>query len=177
MRTAAELAPTTSSINAFYGMGLYQARRYDEAITQLKAAIELDPSVPAAYLWLGTAYSITGNYNEAIENLQKGGEVGRDRPNSASGFRGGLAFAYAVAGRRKEAEAILDEFQKRPIPPSSSIALIYTGLGNKDHAFFWLNKAAEHKNNLIQLKVDPRWDTLRSDRRFQDLLSRINFPN
>lgn len=177
MRTAAELAPATSSINAFYGMGLYHARRYDEAVKQLKAAIELDPSVPAAYLLLGTTYSVTGNYNEAIENLQKGGELGKDRPNSAGGYRGSLAYAYAVAERREQAEAILDDFQKRPTPPSTLIALIYTGLGNKDQAFFWLNKAAEHRNNLIQLKVDPRWDLLRSDPRFQELINHLGFPN
>jgi len=177
MRTAAELAPTTSSINAFYGMGLYQSRHYDEAIRQLKAAIELDPSVPAAYFWLGTAYATTGNYDEAIENLQKAGELGKDRPNSAGGFRGRLAFAYAVAGRRKEAEDILTEFQKRPTPPSVLIALVYTGLGNKDQALFWLNKAAERKSSLIQLRVDPQWDLLRSDPRFQEIVRRMNFPN
>lgn len=177
MRRATELAPTISSINAFYGMGLYQARRYDDAIKQLQVAIQLDPSVPAAYFWLGTTYASTGNYSGAIENLQKAGDLGKDRPNSAGGFRARLAFAYGMAGKRKEAQAIIDEFEKRPTPPSVLIALAYTGLGDKEQAFFWLNKAAERKNTLIQLKVEPQWDLLRSDSRFQDILRRTNFPN
>ncbi len=89
-----------------------------------------------------------------------------------------LGYAYAVAGQRSEAEKILEESnqlsRQRYVSPSHR-ALIYTGLGEKELAFEWLEKAYEDRNwVLVLLKVHPMFDPLRSDPRFTDLLQRMN---
>jgi hypothetical protein len=80
----------------------------------------------------------------------------------------GLGHAYGVAGKKAEARAVLDELKQRSqqeYVPADSIALVYAGLGEKDQAFIWLEKAYdEHAFKMAWLKVEPQWDSLRSDR-------------
>ena len=85
-----------------------------------------------------------------------------------------------MSGKRGEALRILDELmellQRRYVSPSS-FAIVYIGLGDKDQAFAWLEKAYEDRSTfLTEFKVEPMFDSLRSDPRFQDLLRRMNFP-
>ena len=92
----------------------------------------------------------------------------------------GLAHVYAVTGNKGEAQKLLSEMKDlsaRQYVPADRIALIYAGLGDKDQAFAWLEKAYdEHSFNMTWLKVEPRWDSLRSDPRFADLVRRIGLP-
>ena len=92
-----------------------------------------------------------------------------------------LARVSALAGKRKEAEKSLDELLKlskqRYVSPAS-IALIYIALGDKDQALAWLEKSNELRElNIVRLNVDPRFDALRSDPRFADLVRRIGIPS
>ena len=92
-----------------------------------------------------------------------------------------LGHAYAVAGKRAEASKVLADLQsqskERYVSPYF-IALIYTGLGDKDQAFAWLNKAYEERHPYVNhLDVEPVFDTLRSDPRFEDLLRRVGLPS
>ena len=95
-------------------------------------------------------------------------------------MRAALGRAYAVAGKRDEALKMLNELKeraKRSYVSPVGIAIIYVGLGEKEQAFSWLEKAYEDRSTwLIFLKVEPRFDPLRSDPRFQSLLRRMNFP-
>ena len=95
-------------------------------------------------------------------------------------YKGGLGHVYAVTGKKSEARTLLDELKQlsaQEYVPATSIALIYAGLGEKDQAFAWLEKGyEEHAFQLQWLKVEPRWDSLRSDPRFADLLRRIGLP-
>jgi hypothetical protein len=91
-----------------------------------------------------------------------------------------LGHAYAVAGKTDEARGVLSELKAlsrdRYVLPFG-IAVIYTGLGEKDEAIDWLEKAYEERNGwMVYLREEPRLEPLRSDPRFQDLLARMNFP-
>ena len=111
-------------------------------------------------------------YDEAIAGFQKG-----ITPRGGSEWSismPGLGHVYAVSGKKGEARAVLDELKQlsgQEYVPAYSIALIYAGLGEKDQAFAWLEKAyEEHSFQMAWLKVEPRWDSLRSDPRFAGVL-------
>jgi len=175
-KLAQEVDPLSLRINAALGRTLFVARRYDEAIEQARKTLELESNFIKAHRQLGLSYEQKGMYPEAIAEFQKIGEI--------SGGEGGvmaLGHAYAVAGRRNDAMKVLDDLSERAkhqYVAAFSFAMIYTGLGEKDKAFEWLEKSfVEHDSNLIDLKIDPRFDTLRSDPRFTALLSRMKLDS
>ena len=136
----------------------------------------MDSSFEGAHEFLGRAYVEMGQYEKAISELQKAIALSDGSPASIAE----LGYAYAVAGKRREALKILYELKdrsKRKYVSPFLLATIYTGLGEKDQSFLWLERAYEDRSNLMtRLKVDPRFDLLRSDPRFQALLRRVNFP-
>jgi serine/threonine-protein kinase len=175
LRRAVELDPFSGFINLDLGGSLYFARRYDAAIEQERKILELDPNFILAHYVLGMAYVQKSMYEEGIAEFQKVLEIlpGDVRPLS------GLGNAYAVAGRRAEAQKVLDQLNdlsKRKYVPAWFRAIIYVGLEEKDKAFEWLEKSYEDRSIGFgsAIKVDPIWDPLRSDPRFADLLRRMN---
>jgi tetratricopeptide (TPR) repeat protein len=128
------------------------------------------------YFHLARAYEQKGMYVEAITELEKAHTV---FPNVLL-FKMELGHAYALAGRKSDAlKQIQDlgELAKNRYVPAFYMAAIYTGLGDKDDAFQWLENAAEeHSDGLAFLGVDPAADSLRSDPRFQALLRRMGLP-
>ena len=152
------------------------ARDYDKAIEQFQRTLELDPNFPPANQILPAAYEQKGMYSEAIAEFKK------ENPPPPGGegtlLKAGLAHIYAITGRKTEALALLDELNQLSTDeyvPGTSIALIYLGLGEKDKAFAELEKGYEQRAFQLQwIRVDPRWDNLRSDPRFQDLVRRIH---
>jgi tetratricopeptide (TPR) repeat protein len=162
-------------INAHLGWHYLYSRDYDRAVEQLLMTIELEPNFVTSYLYLGFAYEQKGMNDAAIAEFNKA--VARSSEGRRPVMEAALGHAYAVAGKRAEARRVLDGLkvaaQRRYISPYS-IAVIYLGLGDKEHAFAWLNRACEDRDNwLIYLKVEPRLDPLRSDARFADLVRRI----
>lgn len=110
-------------------------------------------------------------YKEAVAELQKAIELS---PGSTA-FTANLAYAYAVSGTRDAAVKILNDLKNRSHDSFSNapeIALVYVGLGEKDQAIAWLEKACKERLNPGVL-LRPAFDSLRSDPRFQDLLRRI----
>ena len=158
------------------GSVFYMVRRYDQAVDQFKQAIELDPKSVIGHTYLSWPYLEKARYEEGIAMLQKALTLASDNPY----VRAELARGYAVAGKRGEAQKLLDELtllSKQSYVSPYTIALIHTGLGQKEQAFEWLEKAHNDRASwMVWLKVDPRFDLLRSDARFQDLLRRMNFP-
>jgi tetratricopeptide (TPR) repeat protein len=157
-------------------MNLYYAHRYAQATVQLRRAVDLDPNYWWARLYLGCAYEQQGQFPEAITELQEAVRL-------ASGITEPKAFlgrVYAVSGKRAEARKVLDELNvvSRQIYVSPyDMALIYAGLGEKDQALACLERAfAERSTWMPFLRVDPGFDSLRSEPRFQDLLRRMNYP-
>jgi TolB-like protein len=173
-RRAQELDPLSSAINTTVAWIFYFARDYDEAIERYRKVIEIDPNYFLAHRKLGVAYLQKKMNKEAIAEIQKSRSLSEESVEEIAY----LGYAYAVAGERNEAEQVVGELREqsklRYVSPYL-MALIYTGLDEKDQAFAWLEKAFEERsNNLIFLKVEPIFDPLRSDPRFTDILRRMN---
>ncbi len=174
-KLAQELDPLSVMTNGVLGSTFYLRREYDQAIEQSRKTLELGPH-PRIYLYLARAYVGKALFEEAAAALREA----RQLPGGDSRIIGLLGYTYGLMGKRGEAEKLLDELKKRSEPASLSLfstALIYVGLGEKDEAFEWLEKAyGERSGPLRLLNIDPLFDSLRSDRRFQDLLRRIGLP-
>jgi len=174
---AQELDPLSLVVRAEVAWILYMAKDYARSIEQSLKTLEMEPEFPSAHYTLGLALEQMGRYEEAITAFGKA----RDLSEANSLTLACLGHAYALAGRRDGAITILEELKKpseqRYISPYS-LAIVYTGLGEKDLGIEWLGKALEaHDVWLVWLKRDPRLDPLRSDPRFPDLLRRMNFPD
>jgi len=176
-RRAQEVDPLSLVMNAVVGLGLYHKRQYDQAIEQLRKTVEMDPNFPLARFFLGMAYEQKKMYEAAVAEFQKGSELFEGAPIGLAA----LGHAYAVSGRAAEARKVLEELNqlgKRRYVSAYFIAAIYAGLGEKDQAWAWLEKAYEERASWLsnQVKVDPRFDSLRSDPRYQGLLRRMGLP-
>ena len=153
----------------------YWARRYDEALDQYRKSISIDANHPGAYSGVGVVFVQKRMYDEAVDAFQKA----IDSTERTSNLLGLLGYTHAVAGRKTEALKILDELkqmEKSKYVSPYDLALVYTGLGEKDRAFEQLTKAYEQRAGwIIMLKTEPIFDPLRSDPRFAELLQRLRF--
>ena len=172
MRKAEHLDPLSLIISADLAGILLVAHLNDEAIEQSRKTVDLDPNFAIAHLELGQAFVQKHSYNEAIAEFQKAIELsGGSAPCSSN-----LAYAYAVSNKRNEAVKILNDLKNRPTRNASEIAMMYVGLGEKDQAMKWLEKAYEEHFNPSIL-VRPAFDPVRSDPRFQNLVHRIGLAS
>jgi TolB-like protein/Tfp pilus assembly protein PilF len=170
-----ELDPFSLAINNELGWALYLARRYDEAIVQYKKTLEIDPNFVFTVWSLAMAYAEMGRPEEAIAELKKFEAAGKGWPTFLAEF----GYYYAVSGKKTKALDVLQQLQERApreyIDPALLVN-IYIGLGEKEEAFTWLEKAYEARSCMWMpwLKVEPRFDRLRSDPRFTALLQKMN---
>ncbi len=174
IKRAQVIDPVSLSVGAHVGRILYFASKYDDAIHELQRALELNPNQQPARTYLGWAYLQKGMYKEAIEQATRAIEL---RDSGVVNYT--LAQAYALAGRRDEAQKLLEELvelSRTERQPAAGIALVYTALGERDEAFAWLDRAYDAYDSWLFQLHDPIWDPLRSDPRFQDLLRRMNLP-
>ena len=180
------LEPYAPGLNFSHCLTLYSARRYDEAIAQCKKTINLSPDgkpyfgpdSPWIHLALGISYSQKGMFTEAVDEMKLAIEKSEDS-EAMLAVLGGI---YAKAGQRDEAIKILNLLNERisrgEYVPALNVAWLYVGLGERDQAFVWLDKAFEEgEGRLVGIKVEPQWDPLRSDPRFAELLRRMGLPN
>jgi len=175
-KLAQELDPTSPIISSILGQTLYLERRYDEAIDELRKTLELDPDFVNTHWMLGMVYEQKAMHEEAKAEFEKAVNLS----GGATNILALLGVSYARSGNKSEAQNVLDKLnalirQKRAHP--HDLAIIYAGRGDRDRAFEWLEKAYEdHSWLMLYLKVDPFFDPLRSDPRFQGLLHRMGFP-
>jgi len=175
IQRALEIDPLSVNTSERLGETYYWRRQYDLAIEQYRKTLEMDPSFFPAHWGLGWAYEQKGMLKEAIaedkETVRLGGGLG------ASAL---LGHAYAVAGKKSEAQQILRQLKSqsgKSFVSAYDIATIYVGLGEKERALTLLEDGYEQRaEGLVWLKVDPVFDSLRSDPRFQDLLRRVGLP-
>ena len=170
-KRAQELEPLSFIGNSHLGWILYFAGRYDEAIDHCKRLLDVDPNFFPARRYLGLVYEQKGMYREAIDEFQQGVKLSGN-PLMLSL----LGHAYAASGKKAEAQRILGELnqQKQRYVSPYTIATIYAGLGEKDQAFRWLEKAFEERDIwLMNLRIDPLLKPIRSDQRFTSLLQRL----
>ena len=171
-----QIDPLSTGLNGNLGSVLVFTHQWDKAIEQLRYSIDLDPNYWFDYCFLGRAYEQKGRLPEAIEAFQRGLAL-----EGNTELWSGLGHAYAVSGRRDEAQKVLDHLKEmsehRYIAPYN-VAVIYAGLGEKDEAFTWLNRAYDDRSyTLVEyLTTDARLDSLRSDPRFDELRRRIGLP-
>ena len=170
-----QLDPLSLDTNAYLGINFYYTRHYDEAAQQLKKNLDLASDFWFAHAYLGRTYRALGRLPEAISELQKAHLLSGGLSETSSG----LGVAYAIQGEKAKARDILEKLKRQtdPYVPPYSIAALYANLGDKDHAFEYLQKA--YKGGSIYMsfvKVDPELDPLRSDPRFADLLRKMGLP-
>jgi TolB-like protein/Tfp pilus assembly protein PilF len=172
-KRAHELDPLSVGIWINLGLRYYYARDYDKAIEEYRKVLEIYPTSRRAHELLAMALSQKGLHNEAIEEYSNNEFMLRNHWH--------LGYFYGVAGKKEKALELLNyylELSEKEFVGPAIIAFIYIGLGEKDKAFEWLEKTYEQREaRLDLLKVEPMYDNLRSDPRFQDLLDRMNFPD
>jgi TolB-like protein/DNA-binding winged helix-turn-helix (wHTH) protein/Flp pilus assembly protein TadD len=178
-KRARDLDPLSLPINNALAGRLLVAGRYDEATNQVEKALELDPRFPPAHQTLGWVYLNRGKPKDAIREFQNAVELsGSDNID----FMLDLGFGYAMAGDHDQARTILDKLMslyRQGLAPSGSIGILYGAMGEKDQAFRWLNRACDERDpELTYIKVPGRrFEPLRNDSRFQQLVARVGVPN
>ncbi|HEX9902079.1 MAG TPA: protein kinase [Acidobacteriota bacterium] len=176
IKLASELDPFSADMNLCFGWHCLSTADYDEAIGLARKGVQMDPNNAWAQVILGWAYEQKIMIKEAIVEFQNALSHWKD----GSLPLGALGHAYGIAGKKKEAQEILEKLQeksKRTYVPAYDIAAVYVGLGENARAFEWLSKALEERSGfLIYIKCDRRFDGLRSDPRYEVLLKRIGLP-
>jgi len=176
MKRAQQLEPVSLPISVALASTFYYTHQNDQAIDQCRRAIVMDPQFVAAHVFLGRAYEQKGSYAEAIAELKQALQLSE----GGSSELAALGHAYAQSGDRAEAQKILKELNTRSTQTYVQpiwIAVINAALGNKEEAFPWLRKAVGDRSVwLIYLKVDPIFDSLRTDARFADVVRQVGLP-
>lgn len=174
---AKEIDPLSPFINALHGFCFYLARQPERALEEHEKTLELNPDFPVTHYAIGQAYRLMGKYEEAVAASRKA----VDLSNGAQMMLGQLGHNLAIAGRHDEARKVLAQLQelsRQCYVSAYHLALIHTGLGEYDEAFFHLEKSSQdHDQWLLWLRSEPILDSLRSDARFQRFLSRVGFTS
>lgn len=172
VRRGREIDPVAVS-GTEIGWILFQSRRYDESMQELRSVLAVRPEDSAALWFLGFVLVADNQANEAIPVLEKTLSVS----GHSSAVMGVLIRAYAHAGRRADALRLLDGLKKRKqagYVPAGAFVNAYLGLGEDREAFAWLEQGYKEHSNILQwLKVHPYFDPLRDDPRFKDLVHRV----
>jgi tetratricopeptide (TPR) repeat protein len=170
---AQELDPLSLVYSMEIAWNWFMARQYERALEQSFKTLEMEPLFTPAQHTLGLAYEQMGKHEEAIAAFQRALTSSGGNPVPLAP----LAHVYALAGRKREATKKLNELlqlSKTGYVPPYRMALVHAGLGEKDAALEWLERACSARDVwLVWLKREPRFDVLRSDPRFEHLLRRI----
>jgi len=172
MAIAHELDPLSLAISTDIGWVSYFARDYDAAIRRYRATLDLDPDFSWARFLLGLALEQTGNFAEAIAELERAGR--------STKILAAVGHAAGLAGRHEKAREVLVELERLAAEryvSSYAVSLVHIGLGDYEQAFASLDRACEERAGyLVYLNVDPAVDPIRGDLRFADLLRRTKRP-
>jgi TolB-like protein/Tfp pilus assembly protein PilF len=172
-KLALEADPLAMLTNQMLGNAYANARRYDLAIGQYQKGLELHPNDSTLLYQLGWAYVYNRAYDKGIEAIRNSQASDGDDPSLSPD----LAYIAAMTGKPGEARKVLNRLltlaRDNPVSPGL-IALVYVGLDQREQALTWLEKAYEqHSSMMTWLKVDPRFDRIRGEARFQDLMRRV----
>jgi len=174
-KRAQELDPLSPAIITGVGVSLYFARRYIEAVEQCQRALDVDPNFPWAHSVLGDAYIQKSMYDEAISEKK----LALDFSGGSPEFLAELAYAYGFSGNKEEARKILTELRERAkeeYVPVCEVAFVHISIDEKEEALKSLELAVERMElswELLNMKVEPLFDSLRSDPRFRALLKKM----
>ena len=164
-----ELDPLSAATYAHGAWVHYWGRQFPRAIHQCRRALEMDTRCLPAYFVLGLALLAEGRLEESVETFEKAAGLHGDSLSISY-----LASACGSAGKRDRAEELLGQLMTRPSLPPSLIAAVHLGLDDRESALDWLERGlAERDNHLLMLPVSPRWDSLRGEPRFVELLRKL----
>jgi serine/threonine protein kinase/Flp pilus assembly protein TadD len=178
IKAAQDLSPLSPTIRSVQGWILLCAGQSQEAITQLNATLETNPEFLIAHWFLGQAYAFRKSYSDAAIQLEKAVALSQ----GASRMKADLASVYGLQGKRDQALAILDEFNKLSkqgrFISQYEYAVVYAGLGMLNEAFRSLDKALAEERawQPVTLKADPMLGPLRADPRLAQALRRLGLP-
>jgi tetratricopeptide (TPR) repeat protein len=154
-------------------MSYYYTREYDKALANADKTLELDPEFSTAYRLRSLVYHAKEMYNEAIAENERWGKL----TGNPTKTKLALANIYASAGRKEEALTLVTEILNNYTLGGNdyrSMAHIYTALGDYDEAFKWLDLSlARREESLCNIKIDPKWDQLRDDQRYIELVRKV----
>jgi len=169
---ARQLDPLSMIIAADNGVILYFSRQYDRAMEKFRSVLAMEPNFSRTGM-VTYAYVEKGMFAEALADIEQRRRVNGDGPWSWSA----LAYIYGRSGQQVQARRALgklEQLNRRQQIDPATIAWGYIAVGDKEQALVWLEKAyAQHSNALTTIKVEPGYDSLRNDPRFQDLLRRV----
>ncbi len=180
MKKALELDPLSLRFNRNLAMGFYYLRQYDHAVEQYQKTLELDPNDVYTHELLGNTYEQKGMQKEAISEWSKALRLTEaneaatmlERNFAASGFNAAFRVLW-----QKKLEQLNEKARSGKYVPAMNFTLAYARLADKEQAFAWLAKAEKERNRLIfDVKLDPIYNSLRDDPRFQNLLRRVGLP-
>ena len=174
---AVELDPLMIRVNCNFGWGLYVARQYDRAIEQAERTLEL-PNAPLwDHIWIAMAYNMQGKNEQTLERL----DLIKQRGEKWSPWIAERVYALAALDRKEEAEALIHEMleiRKKRYVNSFFIAVAYAGLKDADRTFEWLEKGFTERNlRITSITADPKFDFLREDPRYEELLEKIGLAD
>jgi TolB-like protein/Tfp pilus assembly protein PilF len=177
LRKAQAVDPLSLGIQASLALTFYYARQYEQAIEQCRLTMDMEENFWVTHLFLSWAYLQCSRFQEAVATCERAAQLGKNDPISLAA----LGNAHALAGNRSEALRLVGELtllaQCRYVP-ASEVAILWLGLGETEQAMQWLLQASEERSlRLIYLKVEPRWDGLRTDARFVELLARTRLES
>ena len=177
IRRAQQLDPLSPLINTEIGFQFYYDKRYDEAIQQLRNTLQTDPKFPLAHLWLGRAYQQKGMYEEAISEYR---QTDTSWPQWVVSLAA-IGNVEGIAGKTAEARDMLSKLntlsEVKYVTPYGT-ALLYAGLGDKVQTFNWLDRAVQGRSHwLVWIRLDPRWEDVKTDPRFKEIIRSVGFPN
>jgi DNA-binding winged helix-turn-helix (wHTH) protein/TolB-like protein len=176
IRTAQRLDPLSLAINTDIGFHHYYNGHYADAIAQLQSVLGMKGDFGLAHLWLARSYLEVGSLEQSLAATASAEAAVPQWPVLVAA-RG---YTLGVMGRIDEARAVRDEMERlssQRFVTAYGVALVHAGLGEKEQAFAWLDRAfAERSHWLVWLRLDPRWKTLRGDRHFAELVERMKYP-
>jgi TolB-like protein/Tfp pilus assembly protein PilF len=173
LQRAAQLSPLSPATNAEFAIALRNLHRFDKSIEQIKKVQEIDPNSAWAQLLLAEDFRRQGDSHRALAALEQAAALSKKAPLPWVGY------GFAVLGRKREAEAVLaslkTESKTRYVSPQA-FTIVYMGLGNKEQALTYLEKAYEERSFIVSGMAEGRWDVLRPEARFQSILRRMGLP-
>jgi eukaryotic-like serine/threonine-protein kinase len=174
-KSVLQIDPLSTSLNGNLGSVFVFTHQWDKAIEQLHSSIDLDANYWFDHYFLGRAYEQKGRFPEAITTLKQAITL-----EGTTEVWSSLGHAYAASGKKEKAQKVIEHLREMSVHeyvPPYNIAVVYAGLGEKDEAFVWLNRAYQERSYLLTyLTVDERLDKLHSDPRFDELVRRVGLP-
>ncbi|MEP6819910.1 MAG: protein kinase [bacterium] len=174
---AVELEPLSLRVNQGWARILFYARQYDRAIDLFRKTLELDPNFPPAHEWLGYVYEQKGMQREAVTEWSRALSLSGASEQASSLERTYATSSFEAAVRalgQQRLDKLNERMKRNAYVPAFEYVAAYTRLGDKEQALVWLDKAVQERNHFaLDVKVNPLYDKLRDDPRFQDIVRRV----